>query len=66
MPYTRVIMKAFGGPEEFVFEAVPELPEPGPGEVRIRVLVTSVAFTDVMIRKMQEIIWASLGMNGSG
>jgi NADPH:quinone reductase-like Zn-dependent oxidoreductase len=55
MPYTRVIMKAFGGPEELVLETVPELPEPGPGEVRIRVLVTSAAATDVMIGKMQEV-----------
>lgn len=51
MPYTRVRLKAFGGPEMLELETVPRLPEPGPGEVRIRVLVTSAAFTDVMIRK---------------
>jgi NADPH:quinone reductase-like Zn-dependent oxidoreductase len=53
MPHTRVILRAFGGTEELVLETVPELPEPGPGEVRVRVLVTSAAFTDVMIRKGQ-------------
>ena len=51
MPYTRVILTAFGGPECMELEAVPDLPDPGPGEVRVRVLVTSASFTDVMIRK---------------
>ncbi len=51
MPYFRVTPKAFGGPENLELETVTGLPEPGEGEVRIRVLVTSAAFTDVMIRK---------------
>lgn len=51
MPYTRVRLNAFGGPEALELETVADLPEPGPGEVRVRVLVTSAAFTDVMIRK---------------
>ena len=51
MPYTRVRLNAFGGPEELTLETVAQLPEPGAGEVRVRVLVTSAAFTDVMIRK---------------
>jgi NADPH:quinone reductase-like Zn-dependent oxidoreductase len=51
MPFTRVRLSAFGGPENLDLETVPDLPEPGPGEVRVRVLVTSAAFTDVMIRK---------------
>lgn len=51
MPYTRVRLKAFGGPKELELETVPGLPEPSEGEVRVRVLVTSAAFTDVMIRK---------------
>ena len=51
MPWTRVRLNAFGGPDQLVLETVPDLPEPGPGEVRVRVLVTSAAFTDVMIRK---------------
>ena len=51
MPYIRVRLTAHGGPECLALEAVPELPQPGPGEVRVRVLVTSAAFTDVMIRK---------------
>ncbi len=51
MPWNRVTLKAFGGPENLELETVADLPEPGAGEVRIRVLVTSAAFTDVMIRK---------------
>jgi NADPH:quinone reductase-like Zn-dependent oxidoreductase len=53
MVYSRVILKAFGGPEELELETFPDVPEPGEGEARIRVLVTSAAFTDVMIRKGQ-------------
>ncbi|MFN4098345.1 MAG: hypothetical protein ACK4GT_01075 [Pararhodobacter sp.] len=51
MPYSRVRLNALGDPEELVLETLADLPEPGAGEVRIRVLVTSAAFTDVMIRK---------------
>ncbi|NPV90174.1 MAG: zinc-binding dehydrogenase [Firmicutes bacterium] len=51
MRYKRVIITGFGGPE--VLQVVEEtaLPEPEPGEVRIKVLAAGAAFTDVMIRK---------------
>jgi NADPH:quinone reductase-like Zn-dependent oxidoreductase len=51
MPWTRVTLTAYGGSENLEPETVTDLPEPREGEVRIRVLVTSAAFTDVMIRK---------------
>ena len=51
MPYQQVVLNAFGGPEQLEMTTVEALPQPGPGEVRVRVLVTSAAFTDVMIRK---------------
>jgi NADPH:quinone reductase-like Zn-dependent oxidoreductase len=51
MTYKRVTITAFGGPEVLKIIGEPKLPEPKPGEVRIKVLVTSAAFTDVMIRK---------------
>ncbi|MFN4204253.1 MAG: hypothetical protein ACK4GM_14480 [Tabrizicola sp.] len=51
MAWRRVRLNAYGGPEELEIETVADLPAPGAGEVRIRVLVTSAAFTDVMIRK---------------
>ena len=51
MPWNRVRLNAYGGPDQLALETVDDLPQPAPGEVRVRVLVTSAAFTDVMIRK---------------
>ncbi|MBR9652985.1 medium chain dehydrogenase/reductase family protein [Thalassovita aquimarina] len=53
MSFKRILLKKYGGPEELELETVAELPKPGKGEARIRVVVTSAAFTDVMIRKGQ-------------
>ncbi len=50
MPNTKVMITDYGGPEVLKVVTEPDLPVPGPGEVRIRVLATSAAFTDVMIR----------------
>jgi NADPH:quinone reductase-like Zn-dependent oxidoreductase len=49
--YKKVILKEFGGPE--VLQVIEEnpLPEPGAGEVRVKVLATSATFTDTMVRK---------------
>ena len=51
MGFKRIIISEFGDPE--VLKVVEEgwLPEPQKGEVRVKVLATSAAFTDVMIRK---------------
>ena len=51
MKYKKVILNEFGGPE--VLQVVEEnnLPEPGPGEVRIKVSAASATFTDTMVRK---------------
>ncbi|MDJ0725421.1 MAG: medium chain dehydrogenase/reductase family protein [Prochloraceae cyanobacterium] len=51
MSYKRVVITKFGSAR--VIKSIEEsnLPEPGFGEVRIKVLVTSAAFTDVMIRE---------------
>lgn len=51
MSYTQILLKNYGGPEKLELHTVDALPEPELGEVRVRVLVTSAAFTDVMIRK---------------
>lgn len=51
MSYKRVIITGFGGPEVLKVVEESELPNPKPGEVRVKVLATSAAFTDVMIRK---------------
>jgi NADPH:quinone reductase len=51
MTRRKAVLTAFGGAECLEFRTVEGMPEPGGGEVRIRVLVTSAAFTDVMISK---------------
>ena len=38
MTYQRVLLKAFGGPEQLELQTVEALPEPGPGEIRVKVL----------------------------
>ncbi|MGC2194092.1 MAG: medium chain dehydrogenase/reductase family protein [Terriglobales bacterium] len=49
MKNTRVVLTAHGGPE--VLKIIEEdLPEPRPGEVRLKVLATGVAFADVLMR----------------
>jgi NADPH:quinone reductase-like Zn-dependent oxidoreductase len=53
MSYKRVIVKKFGGPEVLKVIEESTLPEPKFGEVRIKVLVTSAALTDTIIRKGQ-------------
>ncbi len=50
MKYQRVVVHAFGGPE--VLEIVEdEVPAPGEGEARVRVLAADVGFSDVNIRR---------------
>ena len=46
MKYKRVVISRKGGPE--VLQAVEEdLPEPGTGEVRVKIFASGVAFADV-------------------
>jgi len=51
MNWQHVRISEFGGPE--VLQVVEEstIPEPGPGEVRIKVLAAGTGFTDTMIRR---------------
>lgn len=49
--YRRVIIKKFGPPRVLQVIEEPQLPEPNPGEVRVRVQAISAAYTDTMIRK---------------
>ena len=45
----RVVVDHFGGPE--VLRVIDdEVPRPGPGEVRVRVLAAGVSYTDAMLR----------------
>ena len=48
--YHRVVISRRGGPD--VLRMVEEtLPEPGPGEVRVKIAATGVAFADVLMRE---------------
>lgn len=51
MSYKKVILPEFGGPEVLQVVEVNTLPEPGEGEVRVKVLAASATFTDTMVRK---------------
>ena len=41
-----VMCHEYGGPETLVVEEIP-VPEPGPGEVRVRLHARGVSYTDV-------------------
>jgi len=51
MGYKFISLKKFGGPEVLEVQTAEKLPEPSKNEVRVKVLVTSAAFTDTLIRK---------------
>jgi len=51
MAYRRVIIKEFGPPKVLQVIEEPQLPEPKSGEIRVKVLATSAAYTDTMIRR---------------
>jgi len=49
--YRQVVMTEFGGPDVLTVVEKTGLPQPGPGEARIRVLAAGVSYTDTMIRR---------------
>lgn len=50
MKSLRIIVRRLGGPD--VLESIEEdAPEPGPGELRVRVLVAGVSFADLLMRE---------------
>jgi len=49
--YKRVVITEFGEPDVLRVVEEPSLPEPGPGEVRVKVLATSASFIDTMVRR---------------
>jgi NADPH:quinone reductase-like Zn-dependent oxidoreductase len=51
MPWQHISIAAFGGPETLQLVEEEEIPQPGPGEVRIRVLAAGTGFTDTFIRR---------------
>ncbi|MDI9245360.1 medium chain dehydrogenase/reductase family protein [Marinobacter sp. CHS3-4] len=51
MPYKKVTLYEFGGPDVLKVENIAEIPEPGSGEARVKVLACSAAYTDTLIRR---------------
>ena len=51
MPWQHIRISRFGGPEVLELVEQPTIPDPGPGEVRIKVLAAGTGFTDSFIRR---------------
>lgn len=51
MQYEHIELESFGGPECLVLRQQHQLPEPQPGQVRVKVLAAGVGFTDTIIRE---------------
>ena len=51
MAWQHLRISQFGGPEVLQMVDEPTVPEPGPAEVRIKVLAAGTGFTDTMIRR---------------
>ncbi|MDF0603842.1 medium chain dehydrogenase/reductase family protein [Psychromarinibacter sp. C21-152] len=51
MTWRKIVLTGFGDPDTLEMQTIDALPDPEGNELRLRVLVTSAAFTDVMIRK---------------
>jgi NADPH:quinone reductase-like Zn-dependent oxidoreductase len=51
MSWQHVVVSRFGGPEVLEMAEEPIIPEPGTGEVRLKVIAAGTGFTDTMIRR---------------
>lgn len=51
MTYKRIEIARFGGPEVLRVVEEEDVPEPAMGEVRVKVIATGAALTDIMIRE---------------
>jgi NADPH:quinone reductase-like Zn-dependent oxidoreductase len=51
MAWQHIRIARFGGPEVLELAEEPIIPDPGPGEVRIKVLAAGTGFTDTFIRR---------------
>jgi NADPH:quinone reductase-like Zn-dependent oxidoreductase len=51
MPWQHIRIARFGGPDVLELAVQPTIPDPGAGEVRIKVLAAGTGFTDTFIRR---------------
>ncbi len=52
-PWQHIQLTAFGGPDKLQLVTESTLPEPGPGQLRVKVLTAGTGFTDTIIRQGQ-------------
>ena len=64
MGYKRAIITAFGGPDVLKVVTEESLPEPLPGEVRVKVLVTCANFTDMIMERAVRAGTSPLSISG--
>ena len=50
MSWQHIHITRFGGPEVLELAEQPTIPEPGPGEVRVKILAADTGFTDSFVR----------------
>lgn len=55
--YNKIVAQNFGGPEVLNVVHVDELPEPGDGEVRVRVEAAGVGYTDTIVRRGRYVLY---------
>lgn len=55
--YNKIAAQTFGGPEVLEVVHVDDLPEPGEGEVRIRVEAAGVGYTDTIVRRGRYVLY---------
>lgn len=51
MSWKRITVQHYGGPERLRIEEVDALPQPGPGEVLIKIEAAGVGYTDTIVRR---------------
>ena len=51
MTWQNISISRFGGPEVMELTEQATIPDPGPDEVRIKVLAAGTGFTDIFIRR---------------
>ena len=55
--YNKIVAQSFGGPEVLELVHVDALPEPGEGEVRVRVEAAGVGYTDTIVRRGRYVLY---------
>lgn len=53
MTWQHIVINAYGGPEQMQLVTEDALPEPGPGQIRVKVMAAGTGFTDTIIRQGQ-------------